>query len=136
MRKFIIKRETIFDHLYNSKAKLGTLYYKKEKLCKTLENPWLWNKKNVSCIPEGTYICERSNEGRFKYWNILDVPDRSNIEIHQGNKVSDTEGCILFGRDWCIMDGELAINHSRSTLDYLKDEGILPDIFKLKIVAN
>lgn len=128
MKKIILKREII-----SNKAILGTLLDGDKELCKTLENPWLNNKRNVSCIPEGTFRCVKDNEGRFRHFRLLDVCGRSNIEIHEGNKEEHTQGCILLGKEWVFMDNELAISDSRKTIKKLK--GILPEEFNLTIIS-
>jgi hypothetical protein len=45
---------------------------------------------------------------------ILDVPDRSNIEIHWGNLPDETRGCILLGDS---MPGANFIGKSREAFD-------------------
>jgi len=67
-------------------------------ICVTLELPWSDNSPEASCIPYGTYY------GNFRYdksdkWRIqlLDVPKRSNVQIHIGNYPWETTGCILVG---------------------------------------
>lgn len=70
----------------------------------TLEPPYIDNKRNISCIPVGTYTCVK----RFKRkvsaklfleetFEVLNVKDRSGILFHPGNTVKDTKGCILLG---------------------------------------
>ena len=44
----LIIRDTFTD-----KSTIGTLYINGEKFCDTLENPYLNNQRNISCIPEG-----------------------------------------------------------------------------------
>lgn len=61
----------------------------------TLERPWLDNKPNVSCIPEGTYIVRRDTTGRFQYYAVENVPMRTHIEFHHGAKPEHSNGCIL-----------------------------------------
>jgi len=61
----------------------------------TLEPPDRGNKVNLSCIPEGIYRVRRNKTGRFQYYEILDVPNRTNIEIHKGTKPTHSNGCIL-----------------------------------------
>jgi hypothetical protein len=134
MKTFTLKRENKFDEIVGNKATLGTLYDPNSKeICKSLENLWLDNAPNVSCIPKGLYNVESDNAGRFQYWKILDVSSRSAIEIHQGNKAKHTRGCILLGRQWVMMDNELAVSSSKMTLDNLKKNEILPDKFRLSI---
>lgn len=67
--------------------------------CQTLELPWLGNKHSVSCIPAGTYLCVLKFSpihGKKVYW-ITNVPGRDDVEIHWGNFVRDTKGCVLLG---------------------------------------
>ena len=61
----------------------------------TLEREDNNNKVGVSCIPEGNYKFKVDTQGRFQYYRVLDVPNRTNIEFHLGTKPSHSEGCIL-----------------------------------------
>ena len=71
--------------------------------CFTLENPYLDNKNNISCIPTGFYqwrLRDGVLEGsKYEYLHphIMDVPNRNWILIHKGNYPKDTLGCILVG---------------------------------------
>lgn len=62
----------------------------------TLERPWLNNKSNVSCIPEGVYIIDRDVTGRWQYYRVRDeqVAPRFAIELHPANYVQQLAGCI------------------------------------------
>lgn len=74
----------------------------------TLENPWLNNKRNLSCIPAGEYRLEKRTNSE---WNpkhkrkfgmnyivgIEGVPNREGVIVHEGNYPEDTKGCILLG---------------------------------------
>lgn len=69
----------------------------------TLENPWLDNKKSVSCIPTGEYktdVRKASESGSRDYDHLIlrDVPNRTYILWHIGNYARNTEGCILPGK--------------------------------------
>ena len=64
----------------------------------TLERPWIFNERKVSCIPTGTYLVKRHTSPKFgQCFKIQDVKGRSDILIHSGNVVGDTLGCILVG---------------------------------------
>lgn len=83
---------------------LGTLVFKGETMCYTLEEPWRNNApadykgETESCIPEGRYYCVPHNSEKYKnVWRLEGVPNRSAILIHAGNTLKDTEGCILVG---------------------------------------
>ena len=65
---------------------------------KTLERPWIFNERKVSCIPTGTYLVKRHVSPKFgQCLKVQDVKGRSDILIHSGNVVNDTLGCILVG---------------------------------------
>lgn len=67
------------------------------------------------CIPEGTYKLKKYFSTKFCE-NVLlleDVPGRSYIEIHVGNYVRQTRGCILPGRYFKITDKENFVGESR-----------------------
>lgn len=92
------------------------------ELIRTLERPWLDNTPNVSCIPAGIYKFRRDTHGRFQWFRILDVPGRTDIELHEGTKPSHSEGCILMSRAdlktlkwWC---GNESINYVLEIRDY------------------
>jgi len=58
------------------------------------------------CTPPGRYLVQLLFSPRFQEVtpHIENVPGRSLIEIHPGNKPADTEGCTLVGetesKDW------------------------------------
>ena len=60
----------------------------------TLERPWLNNRSFVSCIPERKYKVRRNQTGKHQWYGLLDVPERSFIEIHTATRVNHLEGCI------------------------------------------
>lgn len=73
----------------------GSITLPNGKVLITLERPWLDNQKNVSCIPEGDYIVRRDRYGRHKWFTVQDVPNRTHIEFHEGEKPEHSKGCIL-----------------------------------------
>ncbi len=100
-----------------------------ELLCYTIERPWLGNKHDFSCIPEGIYECVphvKSNNGQ-KCWLLRNVPGRSGILIHTGNTDLDSEGCIIVG----LMSSESGVLESELALAKL--QGTLPKTFILKV---
>ena len=65
---------------------------------RTLERPWIFNERKISCIPSGTYLVKRHISPKFgQCFKIQDVKGRSDILIHSGNVVNDTLGCVLVG---------------------------------------
>lgn len=98
-------------------------------LCVTLEDLWKLNQPNISCIPPGTYQCNKFNGVKFKdVWILKNIPDRSYILIHSGNTSDDTHGCILVGDSY----SDNGIGGSKSALKKL--QRTLPDIFNLTII--
>lgn len=72
----------------------------------TLELAWRDNKNSVSCIPPGSYKCERRPTSRHgNAYEVKGVPGRSGILIHKGNVAGNVDkgqkahssGCILLG---------------------------------------
>ena len=110
----------------------GVMYYENQRVAHTLENPWLNNQQEISCIPSGEYKVVNYSSKKFpNHWILNDVKDRSYILIHEGNTSDDTFGCILVGDTISSYNNILSVRNSRKTLSYLK--GLLPHSFLLKI---
>tara|TARA_R110002096_G_scaffold93554_2_gene210927 strand:- start:64 stop:522 length:459 start_codon:yes stop_codon:yes gene_type:complete len=93
----LIIRDTFTD-----KSTIGNLYINGERFCDTLENPWLDNQRNISCIPEGSYkvrlrLARESATRDYLHLLVQEVPNRDWILFHRGNTAKDTSGCILVG---------------------------------------
>jgi hypothetical protein len=80
----------------------------------TIENPWLDNRRGVSCIPEGEYVCRprHFHRGDYPAIEILDIPDRSHILFHKANVADDVNGCIGVGVSLGCLSGKWAVRHS------------------------
>lgn len=101
-------------------------------LCFTVELPWLDNHPQTSCIPNGTYnVINYDSPKHGSVWQIMNVPNRSNIEIHAANTIRDLLGCVGTGDSMGTVDGLPAVMNSVKTLAYLKI--VLPEVFKLVI---
>lgn len=102
--------EIVRDHMTDSPT-TGEMLIEGEHFCYTLEDPWINNAPNISCIPEGQYFVKLLYSPHFgrPYPHILGVPGRSGILIHSGNTDSDTQGCVLVGdyRDGNTISGGL-----------------------------
>ena len=88
----------------------------------TLERPWIFNERKVSCIPTGTYLVKRHVSPKFgQCFKIQDVKGRSDILIHSGNVVNDTLGCVLVGLTSGSVDdsGSAMIYKSRKAMAVL-----------------
>jgi Family of unknown function (DUF5675) len=105
-------------------------------LCYTAELPWDDNKPDSSCIPSGIYdVIPHNSPNHPDTWEIINVPDRSEILIHNGNfagvNKSDTDGCILVGSSVGFIGEQQAVLNSNITFDKLRT--ILPSNFTLQI---
>ncbi|HMR89730.1 MAG TPA: DUF5675 family protein [Saprospiraceae bacterium] len=117
-----------------SKQTLGELLYNGKVLCKTLELPWLNNKRRESCIPTGTYeVIRRTSPKYGEHFHILNVPDRDAILIHNANYVRELKGCIAPGVNHTDIDGDglRDVTSSKATMKLLLK--VLPKTFKLVI---
>jgi hypothetical protein len=90
---FVLQRDD-----QNALRTLGTLSCG-DFVCQTLELPWENNAPDKSCIPANTYICqlEFSPDHNQKVFWLQGTQPRKAVEIHWGNFVKDTKGCILLG---------------------------------------
>jgi hypothetical protein len=87
----------------------------------SLEDDWLNNLRNVSCIPSGQYLLRRTIYYKHGYetFEITGVPNRSRILIHPGNTEEDLQGCIAIG----LRRGKLLVPKDEDTgeLNVLKE---------------
>ena len=96
----------------------GVMYRDNFPLCLTLERPFLvgedgLTKKNISCVPAGTYPIKKvtRHPGRrdaIEVWELEDVESghRTKIQIHIGNWIKDSLGCILVGTEMSSSEGD------------------------------
>lgn len=81
---------------YHPQGTNGSLYCNDVFLCHTIELPWLDNKPQQSCIPEGRYVLQPRWSVRHRYHlQVLQVPGRSLILLHPANDAAkELQGCI------------------------------------------
>ena len=80
----------------------------------TCEDLWRDNQRSISCIPVGSYRCVEHDSPRFgSTYLVTNVPGRSHILFHPGNRHVDTEGCILVGSSFSNSWGGSGITNSR-----------------------
>ena len=100
----VSNRQCVFGRLQVFDNAGFTLYR-----CYTLELPNLKNKARISCIPAGTYkAAAHKSPKNGRCIQLSDVPNRSFIQIHAGNSVVDTLGCILVGEYYRMFNPEHA----------------------------
>ena len=113
----------IIRNTFSEVSTIGNLYLNGEWLCDTLENPYLNNQRNISCIPAGEYRVRlrtaRESETRdYLHLLVQDVPDRDWILFHRGNTTKDTRGCVLVGQS----RKQDRVNNSRMAMDLVIKE--------------
>lgn len=86
--------------------------------CQTLEQGWFNNAPYESCIPEGLYKIKLSTfRGLYQAYEVLNVPGRSGIKIHKGNKLSDILGCIILGKNSIRQDNQIFLQYSSDAFE-------------------
>lgn len=91
---------------FTDKSTIGELFFDSLFECFTLELSARKKDGVKNCIPAGRYEILMLHSARFEMDtpHLQDVPGRTFIEIHPGNRPEDTEGCILLGQgkdvDW------------------------------------
>ena len=108
---------------FTDKSTIGKLYLNGELMCDTLENTWLDNQRNISCIPAGQYnvrlrLARESATRDYLHLLVQEVPNRSYILFHIGNTAKDTQGCILVG----LKREQDFVSNSRLAMDLLMKE--------------
>ena len=108
---------------FTDKSTLGELFLNGERMCDTLENPWINNERNISCIPEGEYpvrlrLPRESGTRDYLHLLVQEVPNRDWILFHRGNFPKDTSGCILVG----LGSQQDFVNNSTLAMDLLIKE--------------
>ena len=108
---------------FSKDSTIGELFINGERFCDTLENPWLDNQRNISCIPAGEYPVRlryprESATREYLHLLVQDVPNRDYILFHRGNFPKDTRGCILVGQG----TQQDVVNNSTLAMDLVMKE--------------
>lgn len=107
----LIRLEENFDY-----GTFGVLKINKEVFCVTLEPADLLNKQNVSSIPAQQYLCMRYSSAKYPdTFQIMNVPGRDKCLFHAGNRIKDTEGCVLTAQYFGKLYGDRAVLNSGNT---------------------
>lgn len=121
---------TRFDQ--SSSGTFGRLYDGVEFVAVTCERPDNGNRP-MGCIPCGVYQVTPFRSPKMgPDFIVHNVPSRTMIEMHAGNVIEDTEGCILVGD--AMSDNGSAITHSRQTLEAMLKKYV--NGFELTITEN
>jgi len=102
---------------FGDRGTFGAFIIKNRPMFVSLEPPWKDNKQFVSCVPAGVYQTTKMYSQKFskELFVLHNVTKRNLIEIHIGNTVIDTEGCILIGSQYSIVEN--AIMYSKDAFD-------------------
>lgn len=95
------------------------------------------NRRNISCIPTGSYNVKSRYSSKYNdHFIIEDVPDRDFILIHPANFHTDLRGCIGIGKEFADIndDNRQDITQSRATMKKLLQ--IAPEGFNLIVLDN
>ena len=129
---------------YSPDGTCGKLIDSDGVFCRTLERPNLGNMRDdpktkandSSCIPEGEYTLVRDRTGKFRYFRVLDVPNRTNVEMHPCNSIDDLLACIGLGDN--ILENKYGykfwLTNSKATCQKLLIK--YPNGFILKITSE
>ena len=115
----------------------GVLTMDGEPVCVTLEDYDRSNATSISCIPTGSYTCERYSSAKYPdTYEITNVEGRSYILFHKGNTDDDTSGCILLGSHFGYLGDRKAVLGSTAAFkEFMKKlEGV--NYFNLVIQEN
>lgn len=64
-------------------------------VCFAFELPWRNNQRQISCIPEGTYMAvKQKKQGLGDILRLSSVPGRSGVLVHVANSTKEILGCI------------------------------------------
>ena len=115
----------IIRDTFTEESTVGELFLNGERMCDTLENPYINNERNISYIPEGEYkvrlrTARESATRDYLHLLVQDVPNRDYILFHRGNSAKDTSGCILVGFS--------------SKQDYVKNSTFAMDLLMKEII--
>ena len=94
----------------------GVYKYEGIPFAVTLEPPWNDNKENESCIPKGVYLAEYSKSPKYgMVYEFLNVPNRTHVLNHWGNRLENTEGCVLIAEKFGILYDKPAVLTSKNS---------------------
>ncbi len=115
----------------------GILRIAKQLFCVTLEPSDRLNAPNISSIPAQQYICRRVNSPKFgQTFEITNIPGRSHVLFHPGNRIDDTLGCVILAQHVGKLRGNRAVLNSGATFEafmgLMKREGITEFHFTVK----
>jgi len=111
---------------YTHQGTFGVFKINEEPIGVIAEEVWRNNQPNISCIPEGRFLCERGiyypkHGDPYESFMLLDVPKRDRIWIHIGNSIMDTLGCILIAERFEHINDMFGVWTSRAGFDEMME---------------
>jgi hypothetical protein len=107
-------------------------------LAKSLERADNNNQRNISCIPEGEYLCvlEYSHKFDCDLWEIKGVKNRSECKFHSANYWHDLNGCIALGDRFLDIndDGFRDVLNSNKTMK--KFHKVLDGLKEIQLIVH
>lgn len=117
----------------SDRGTFGKLKDGDEQIAVTCERPDNGNQA-MGCIPIGEYkVTPFLSPSKGHVFLVHDVPGRSMIEIHKGNIIKDTQGCILVGLSFGNVNGNAGVLNSGQALGAMLDRYTVG--FDLKITG-
>jgi hypothetical protein len=112
---------TVLRQYVSEKCTSGYLAVNGKIICYSLERPWKDNQENISSIPSGRYSALLRYDKKDK-WRIQlkNVPGRTGVQIHIGNEVDQSKGCVLVGAK--LNDDLCSLQESSVAYKKLKSE--------------
>lgn len=102
----------------------------KEPLLRMGEPVYILERQDVA-IPTGSYPIAKDFTGKFQWAKLINVPNKNNIEFHVGNRLSDTEGCLVLGvgfdENRLYENDDLIVLDSGNTCDFFINDFLLND---------
>ena len=129
MRVDLVRLESDEDH-----GTFGVLLINRKSFCVTLEPKDFENITNLSSIPTGIYVCKKVKSPTYGVtFQVMDVPDRTDVLFHPGNRDEDTRACILLAQYYGKLYGDRAVLNSGNTFKAFLEKLWDVDVFALNI---
>ena len=136
-----MKKLTLIRCCYTPKGTFGTVVLDEYPICLMLERPLFFGLNglttpNISCVPAGLYnirLTQRhpTRTDGYEVFELLDVEggNRTHIQIHIGNYIDDSLGCLLPCESWSRTSGGRVMGLSsgvafRRFMELVKKEGV------------
>ena len=129
-----MKIEATINRIYQKDCTIGILNHVSGWRCMTLELPWKDNKKDISCVYPGIYLCEKRHSNKNgDVFELKNVINREYIQCHSANFTKQILGCIAVGDSIKDIDKDGILDVANSKKTHNKLMSLLPKVFLLEI---